>query len=73
MADNMLTIRAMAFAKNGSDHNYRVLRFWNNDVLSNMTGVLEVIEAALFTPTPPHPDHTGIASMIRPLPARGER
>jgi very-short-patch-repair endonuclease len=26
---------------------YRVLRFWNNDVLRNMEGVLEAIRAAL--------------------------
>jgi very-short-patch-repair endonuclease len=26
---------------------YRVLRFWNNDVLENMVGVLATIEAAL--------------------------
>jgi very-short-patch-repair endonuclease len=26
---------------------YRVLRFWNNDVLGNMDGVLEVIQAAI--------------------------
>ncbi len=26
---------------------YRVLRFWNNDVLSNIDGVLEVIRSAL--------------------------
>jgi very-short-patch-repair endonuclease len=29
------------------DRNYRVLRFWNNDVLSNMAGVLETIVTAL--------------------------
>ena len=29
------------------DHRYRVLRFWNNDVLSNIDGVLETIAAAL--------------------------
>jgi very-short-patch-repair endonuclease len=34
---------------------YRVLRFWNNDVLSNTDGVLQIIAAALAT-TPPHPD-----------------
>jgi very-short-patch-repair endonuclease len=37
------------------DHNYRVLRFWNNDVLGNMSGVLETIATALAE-TPPHPD-----------------
>lgn len=31
---------------------YRVLRFWNNDVLGNLDGVLQVIIAALV----PHPD-----------------
>jgi len=34
---------------------YRVLRFWNNDVLSNIAGVLETIAAALEE-RPPHPD-----------------
>ncbi len=37
------------------DHNYRVLRFWNNDVLGNMTGVLETIATALAESSP-HPD-----------------
>ena len=34
---------------------YRVLRFWNNDVLENVEGVLAVIEGALRdrpSPTP---------------------
>jgi very-short-patch-repair endonuclease len=35
--------------------NYRVMRFWNNDVLTNMSGVLEAIATALAE-TPPHPD-----------------
>ena len=29
---------------------YRVLRFWNNDVLGNIDGVLEMIQAALSVP-----------------------
>jgi len=37
------------------DHNYRVLRFWNNDVLGNITGVLETIATALAA-SPPQPD-----------------
>ena len=41
---------------------YRVLRFWNNDVLTNIEGVLTVILGSLASPAP-HPD---------PLPA-GER
>ncbi|MDB5598607.1 MAG: hypothetical protein JWN71_651, partial [Xanthobacteraceae bacterium] len=38
-----------------AEHNYRVLRFWNNEVLSNMDGVLQVIATALDAETPPHP------------------
>ncbi|WJR76344.1 endonuclease domain-containing protein [Bradyrhizobium sp. NP1] len=38
-----------------ADHNYRVLRFWNNDVLGNISGVLETIADALAE-APPHPD-----------------
>jgi very-short-patch-repair endonuclease len=38
-----------------SAHNYRILRFWNNHVLANMAGVLEVVATALAE-APPHPD-----------------
>ena len=38
-----------------TDHRYRVLRFWNNDVLRNTEGVLETIAEALAE-APPHPD-----------------
>jgi adenine-specific DNA-methyltransferase len=31
---------------------YRVLRFWNNDILTNLTGVLERINEALKSPHP---------------------
>ena len=41
---------------------YRVLRFWNNDALTKIESVLEVILEAVASP-PPHPS---------PLPA-GER
>jgi very-short-patch-repair endonuclease len=36
---------------------YRVLRFWNNEVLTNTDGVLELIQSSILatpTPTPPH-------------------
>jgi very-short-patch-repair endonuclease len=46
------------------EHRYRVLRFWNNDVIENLDGVLETILAALPAETPPHPN---------PLPVNGER
>ena len=51
------------------EHNYRVLRFWNNDVMGNIDGVLETIAAALDVEAPPHPAACG----GRPLPASGER
>jgi len=50
-------------------HNYRVMRFWNNDVLKNIDGVLEVISTALDRESP-SPD---LPSADRPLPASGER
>ena len=34
------------------EHGYRVLRFWNNDVLKNTDGVLEAIASALRAPSP---------------------
>jgi very-short-patch-repair endonuclease len=36
-----------------AEHRYRVLRFWNNDVMSNIDGVLETIAAALSADTTP--------------------
>ena len=39
---------------------YRVLRFWNNEVLMNITGVLEVIrESCLKSPSPLSPPVKG--------------
>jgi very-short-patch-repair endonuclease len=34
-----------------ADHRYRVLRFWNNEVMMNIDGVLESIAAALRAET----------------------
>ena len=34
---------------------YRVIRFWNNDVLENIEGVLEAIAGALNLPLPDPP------------------
>ena len=46
---------------------YRVLRFWNHDILSNLDGVADAIRAALDTPHPP------IAwQWVPPSPSRGE-
>jgi very-short-patch-repair endonuclease len=46
------------------DHRYRVLRFWNNEVLENIEGVWDMILTAASAERPSHPD---------PLPASGER
>jgi very-short-patch-repair endonuclease len=46
---------------------FRVLRFWNNDVLSNLEGVMTSTLAQLSKT--PHPDR---AMRDRPSPARGE-
>ena len=43
-----------------AEHGYRVLRFWNDEVLENIEGVWDTIFAAVSRATPP-------------LPARGER
>ena len=36
-----------------AQHGYRVIRFWNNDVLDNLDGVLETILGALESDPPP--------------------
>jgi very-short-patch-repair endonuclease len=36
-----------------AQHGYRVIRFWNHDVIENIEGVLELIGRALEVP-PPH-------------------
>ncbi len=50
-------------------HGYRVLRFWNNDVLANTDGVLLEIQRALtMTPTPipsPHGEGKRVANRRR--------
>jgi len=38
---------------------YRVVRFWNNEVLTNMDGVLEAIQQALTTTPTPDPSPQG--------------
>jgi very-short-patch-repair endonuclease len=52
------------------DQGFRVLRFWNNDVLKNTSGVLDVIMTAIEQPGYPSPGtpHRGVP----PSPTRGE-
>jgi len=60
---------------------YRVSRFWNNDVLQNLDGVLEAIEGELTKKTPspqPSPSKLALASLQLKAPhslanAEGER
>jgi len=62
---------------------YRVLRFWNNEVMQELPGVLERIWESLLlgdTPSPPAPlPHAGegskssVATSLSPLPHAGER
>jgi very-short-patch-repair endonuclease len=49
------TERTKALEANG----YRVLRFWNNDVLANIDGVLEEIQRAITTTPTPNPSPQG--------------
>jgi very-short-patch-repair endonuclease len=49
-------------------NDFMVLRFWNNDVLSNLEGVLTSILSTLRERTPP----PARAARGRPSPARGE-
>jgi very-short-patch-repair endonuclease len=63
-------VRDQWFAANG----FRVLRFWNNEVLGNLEGVLTVLlEALTARPAgpPPHPAAPPSAAQP-PSPARGE-
>ncbi|MDD2948642.1 MAG: DUF559 domain-containing protein [Rugosibacter sp.] len=34
---------------------FKVLRFWNNEIMNNLEGVLETIMAAVTPPSPPTP------------------
>jgi very-short-patch-repair endonuclease len=40
-------------------HGYRVLRYWNNDVLANINGVLEDIQSTMTTTPTPNPSPQG--------------
>jgi very-short-patch-repair endonuclease len=63
-ADNDADLRRTRWLE---DQGFRVLRFWNNEVLSNTRGVLETILAALADPSPGTP-----LRGAPPSPTRGE-
>ncbi len=64
-ADSLHDIRRDAFL---TGKGYRLLRFWNNEVLSNMAGVKEAIFAAVTGPHPP----TAARRAAPPSPLKGE-
>ena len=52
-ADNVADDRRTAYL---ASEGYRVLRFWNNDALANVSGVLSAIDRAVNADRPPTPD-----------------
>ncbi len=51
-SDNAADLRRTAWLQR---HGWRVLRFWNNDILANPEGVQETILQALQQPSPSRP------------------
>jgi very-short-patch-repair endonuclease len=51
--------RDVARTKFLESRGYRVLRFWNNDVLQNIDGVLEMIQSAILATPAPNPSPQG--------------
>ena len=43
------------------EQGYRVIRFWNNDVLENVEGVVETIKAEFARSGSPHPQPLPLA------------
>jgi very-short-patch-repair endonuclease len=62
-AESVSDVRRTAFLESLG---YRVLRFWNNEILNNLDGVAQVIADALSTP------HPAQAAPESPSPSRGE-
>jgi len=59
--------RAAAMARLG----YRTLRFWNNEVLENVDGVLRVISDAIPSPQPLSPNGRGASGPRCAIPSPG--
>jgi very-short-patch-repair endonuclease len=62
-AENISDVRRTAFLESNG---YRVLRFWNNEILTNLGEVTQVIASELSTP------HPARALRESPSPSRGE-
>ncbi len=54
-----------------TNHGYHVIRFWNNDVIGNIDGVLETI-ATVLAEQPPSPGSRAARSDLSPQAGRGE-
>lgn len=54
-------LRDRALRKGG----WNVLRFWNNDIIGNMDGVLQTISAALGSPMPPPNPSPALRGRVR--------
>jgi hypothetical protein len=54
-------------------NNFKVLRFWNSDLMRNIEGVGEVIREALELDTPTPPRKGEGSSALATLSPRGER
>jgi very-short-patch-repair endonuclease len=53
------------------DQGFRILRVWNSEVRENIDGIMDVIVAALHTPTPdPSPQGGGERALRRSVPIR---
>jgi very-short-patch-repair endonuclease len=63
-ADDKDDVRPEAFVRS---QGFRILRFWNNQILGETDSVAEAIFAAVSTPHPPKPP-----AWFPPSPARGE-
>jgi very-short-patch-repair endonuclease len=62
-AESLADAHRTAFLENKG---YRVLRFWNNEIMSNLDGVAQVVATALSTP------HPAPAVPESPSPSKGE-
>jgi very-short-patch-repair endonuclease len=63
-ADNKADLRRTAFLQR---HGFRLLRFWNNQVLGETAAVAAAIHSVLSVPHPPKP-----AAWVPPSPEMGE-
>jgi len=69
-ADNAADERRTSYL---ASEGYRVLRFWNNDVIESVSGVLTTIDAAIPADRPPAPDPSPPQAAIECTHLKGRR